>query len=94
MEKVWGKRGKVHVWIPRIVDNYRDWMCGVDLAEKKISYYHPYFRFHRTWVYIFPVDFHDHIEQLHMLYKSLINMYIPNLLLLTKVFWWRLSGIF
>ena len=31
VDKVWGKQVKDHVWIPRIVDDYIHWMCGIDL---------------------------------------------------------------
>ena len=37
VDKVWGKHGKVHVWIPK--NNH--WIFGVDLADQKISYYNP-----------------------------------------------------
>ena len=53
VDKIWGKCGKVHVWIRRIMDDYNHWMCGIYLADQKISYYHPDLRCHRTWVPMF-----------------------------------------
>ena len=83
MEKVCWKRGKVHVWIPWIVDDYNHWMCGVYMADQKISYYHPDIIYHITWVPMFTlllsiVRFNSYIRYVsHSLktknYKAVIN---------------------
>ena len=41
------------LWIPRAIDDYNHWMCGVDLADQKISYYHPDLRCSRNWIPMF-----------------------------------------
>eukprot|EP00957_Ditylum_brightwellii_P192313 14639681-Ditylum_brightwellii.AAC.1 len=38
-----GDKGKVEVEIPNLIDDYNHWMCGVDITDQKISYYHPDF---------------------------------------------------
>ena len=53
VEKDWGKRGKVHFWIPTIVYDYNYWMCGLYLPDQNISYYHPYLLLHRTLLPMF-----------------------------------------
>ena len=53
VDKVWVKRGKVRVWIPRIVYDCNHWMCGIYPSEKNISYYHPDIHCRRTWVPMF-----------------------------------------
>ena len=94
VDKVWGKCGKVHVWITRIVDDYNHWICGVDLADQKISYYHPYLPCHRTWVPMF-------IQFLYMIrlksYICYVSHYKTNKhykpIITHKDFRWRLSNI-
>ena len=64
--KILGKRGKVNVWITRIVYDYNHWMCGIDMDDKNISYYNLDLCFHRTWVTMF----------IHLLYMIILNSYI------------------
>ena len=53
VNNVWGKLGKVWLWIPRIVDDYNHWMGGVDLADQMIAYYHPDMRCYQNWLPMF-----------------------------------------
>ena len=66
MDKFWGKFGKVHVWIPQFVYDYKHWMCGVDLDDQNIRYYHPYPCYHRMWIPMF----------IQLLYTIIFNSYI------------------
>ncbi len=54
VDKVWGDKGKMHIEIPRLIDDYNHWMGGVDLSDQHISYYHPNLRCRRNWIPIFP----------------------------------------
>lgn len=53
VDKVWGDKGCVHVYIPTLIDDYNHWMGGVDMADQRISYYHPNLRCQRTWIPMF-----------------------------------------
>ena len=53
INKIWGDNGKVEVYIPTLIDDYNHWMCGVDIVDQRIAYYHPNLRCHRNWMPIF-----------------------------------------
>ena len=50
VQKIWGDKGAVPIFIPRLIDNYNFWMNGVDLTDQRVSYYHPNLRCYRTWM--------------------------------------------
>eukprot|EP00957_Ditylum_brightwellii_P059032 4477316-Ditylum_brightwellii.AAC.1 len=50
---VWGDKGKVKVCIPTIIDDYNLWMCGVDIINQRIAYYHPNLCHLCNWMPIF-----------------------------------------
>ena len=58
--------GRVQIKIPRIIDDYNQWMGGVDQADQMIAYYMPDMRCHRTWLPMF----------LHLLAIIRLNSYI------------------
>jgi hypothetical protein len=43
------------ITIPKVIDDYNHWMCGVDKADQLIAYYRPNLRCRRTWM---PLFFH------------------------------------
>ena len=43
----------MNIKIPKIVNDYNNWMYGVDLTDQLISYYKPKFRCRHTWVPLF-----------------------------------------
>ena len=47
------QQGEVYVCIPQIVDYYNHWICGIDMAHKKIRYYNPYLHWRRIWIPMF-----------------------------------------
>ena len=47
------RTGKVCIWIPQAIDDYNHWMCGVDLCDQKVAYYHPDLRCYRNWIPMF-----------------------------------------
>eukprot|EP00957_Ditylum_brightwellii_P125504 9566480-Ditylum_brightwellii.AAC.1 len=51
--KVWGDKGKKHIFIPTLIDDYNHWMCGVDIVDQHIAYYHPNLRCRKNWIPIF-----------------------------------------
>eukprot|EP00957_Ditylum_brightwellii_P100473 7658487-Ditylum_brightwellii.AAC.1 len=51
--KVWGDKGKKHIFISTLIDDYNHWMCGVDIVDQHIAYYHPDLRCRRNWIPIF-----------------------------------------
>ena len=53
VDKIWGDKGAVPIYIPAIIDDYNHWMGGVDLSDQRISYYHPDLRCFRTWMPMF-----------------------------------------
>ena len=71
MEKVWGKQGKVHVYITKIVDYYYHWMCCIYLSDKNIGYYNPYIFCHRTWIPVF-------ILLIYMIILNICIYYVSN----------------
>jgi hypothetical protein len=50
---LFGNDGEKTIEIPKIIDDYNNWMGGVDLANQLISQYKPQFRCRRTWVPLF-----------------------------------------
>ena len=53
VDSVWGDKGKVEIFIPTLIDDYKHWMGGVDLVDQRISYYHPNLRCQRNWIPIY-----------------------------------------
>lgn len=54
IEKIWGEKGATDIYIPTLIDDYNYWMGGVDVADQRISYYHPSkLVCRRTWIPIF-----------------------------------------
>ena len=39
VQEVWGNKGKVEVYIPRLINDYNRWIGGVDVADQRILYY-------------------------------------------------------
>eukprot|EP00957_Ditylum_brightwellii_P111821 8528786-Ditylum_brightwellii.AAC.1 len=35
--KVWDDKGKKHIFIPTLINDYNHWMCGVDIVDQHIS---------------------------------------------------------
>ena len=51
---IWGDKGSTKIRIPTLIDDYNYWMGGVDVADQRISYYHPSkLVCNRTWIPIF-----------------------------------------
>ena len=50
---VWKEKSTVEIFIPTLIDNYNHWMCGVDLSNQRIVYYHPNLPCIRNWIPIF-----------------------------------------
>ena len=50
VDKIWGDKGAVPIFIPVMIDNYNFWMGGVDLSDQRIAYYHPDVRCYRNWI--------------------------------------------
>ena len=46
--------GKVKLWIPRIIDDYNHWMCGVDLADTIIQTFNEKEVGHQCFYYCYP----------------------------------------
>ena len=55
IKRVWGDEWKVNVNIPTVINDYNQWMNGVDIADQLIAYYRPKLRCQRTWM---PLMFH------------------------------------
>ena len=53
VDKIWGEKGAVPIFIPTMIDDYNHWMGGVDLSDQMIAYYHPDFRYYRNWIPMF-----------------------------------------
>ena len=53
VDLVWGNNGRQKIKIPTVIDDYNHWMGGVDLADQRISYYHPNLRSYRNWIPMF-----------------------------------------
>ncbi len=53
VDKIWGDKGAVFIFIPTMIDDYNHWMGGVDLTDQMIAYYHPDLRCLRNWVPMF-----------------------------------------
>ena len=54
VDRIWGENGAVEIYIPTLIDDYNYWMGGVDVADQRISYYHPsQLVCKRTWIPIF-----------------------------------------
>ena len=54
VDKIWGENGVVEIYIPTLIDDYNYWMGGVDVADQRISYYHPSKLIcKRTWIPLF-----------------------------------------
>ena len=41
VKEIWGDKGATEIKIPTLIDDYNHWMGGVDVADQRISYYHP-----------------------------------------------------
>ena len=39
--KIWGEKGATNIYMPSLIDDYNYWMGSVDVADQRISYYHP-----------------------------------------------------
>ena len=52
---VWGDEWKAEVNIPTVINDYNQWMNGVDIVDQLIAYYRPKLRCQRTWM---PLMFH------------------------------------
>ena len=51
---IWGEKGATKIRIPTLIDDYNYWMGGVDVADQRISYYHPSrLVCNRNWIPIF-----------------------------------------
>eukprot|EP00957_Ditylum_brightwellii_P167518 12752005-Ditylum_brightwellii.AAC.1 len=48
--KIWGDKGKKSIRIPTLIDVYNHWMCGIDIVDQHIAYYHPVLRCRRNWI--------------------------------------------
>ena len=55
IKMVWGDEWKAKVNIPTVINDYNQWMNGVDIADQLIAYYRPKLRCQRTWM---PLMFH------------------------------------
>ena len=55
LDTVWGQEPVKSITIPKVIDDYNHWMCGVDKADQLIAYYRPKIRCRRTWM---PLFFH------------------------------------
>ena len=53
VDLVWGNNGRQKIKIPTVIDDYNHWMGDVDLADQRISYYHPNLRSYRNWIPMF-----------------------------------------
>ena len=53
IESAWGGRPTAEIEIPTVIDDYNHIMGGVDMADQRISYFHPNLRCHRTWFPMF-----------------------------------------
>ena len=54
VDKICGENGAVEIYIPTLIDDYNYWMGDVDVADQRISYYHPSkLVCKRTWIPIF-----------------------------------------
>lgn len=63
---VWKGAHTVEIQIPKIIDDYNTWMCGVDVCDQLIAYYNPNLRNRRTWLPMF----------FHCLNVSRVNSYL------------------
>ena len=41
MKDIWGDKGATNIKIPTLIDDYNNWMGGIDVADQRILYYHP-----------------------------------------------------
>ena len=90
-----GGKGKVHVLIPRIVDDYNHWICGVDMYDQNIMYYHPNLWWHTKWIPMLIQLLSVKILNSYMWYVSnypRTKHYKP--VTTHKYFWWASSDIF
>jgi hypothetical protein len=53
LQTVWGSEAVRNITIPKVIDDYNHWMCGVDKADQLIAYYRPNLRCRRTWMPLF-----------------------------------------
>ena len=54
IDKIWEEKGSTDIYIPFLISDYNYWMCGVDVADQRISYYRPSkLVCRRTWIPIF-----------------------------------------
>ena len=54
VKEIWGDKGATDIKIPTLIDDYNHWMGGVDVADQRISYYHPSkLVCYRNWIPIF-----------------------------------------
>ena len=54
VREIWGDNGVTQIYIPTVIDDYNFWMGGVDVADQRISYYHPSkLVCYRNWMPIF-----------------------------------------
>jgi len=53
---VWGDNWKRLINIPRVIDDYNQWMGGVDRCDQLIAYYSSNLRCRRVWM---PIMFHS-----------------------------------
>ena len=54
VQRIWGDQGATEIFIPTLIDDYNYWMGGVDVADQRISYYHPTkLVCQRNWIPIF-----------------------------------------
>mmetsp|Transcript_1528 Transcript_1528/g.3386 ORF Transcript_1528/g.3386 Transcript_1528/m.3386 type:complete len:291 (-) Transcript_1528:1970-2842(-) len=53
VRSLFGTEGEKTIEIPKIIDDYNNWMGGVDLSNQLISQYKPQFRCRRTWMPLF-----------------------------------------
>ena len=75
LNAVWGNKFVKKIKIPKVMDDYNHWMCGVNKADQLIAYCHPNPRCRRNWM---PIWFHcldvvqvnSHIVCDHLGWKS------------------------
>ena len=56
VEEVWGMNSKREIVIPKVINDYNNWMYGVDKADQLISNYRHNLRCRRIWL---PLMFHS-----------------------------------
>ena len=56
VNKVWGNHYSTTIEIPKVINDYNNWMLGVDRADQLISNYRHQLRSRRIWM---PLFFHS-----------------------------------